>query len=60
MQIDVVEGNPLRFDAVQSPVCPKAAITPEAGFFFKIGTASIPLVASLVHCYFIHVDGVFC
>ena len=60
MQADVIEGNPLCFDAVEPPVCPKATVTPEAGVFFKISTASVASVASLFHCYFIHVDGVSC
>ena len=60
MQADVIEGNPLCFDAVEPPVCPKATVTPEAGVFFEITTASVASVASLFHCYFVHVDGVPC
>jgi hypothetical protein len=60
MQADVIEGYPLRLDTVEPPICPKATVTPEAGVFFKISTASVASVASLFHCYFIHVDGVSC
>jgi hypothetical protein len=60
MQADVIEGNPLCFDAVEPPVCPKATVTPKTGVFSKITTASVASVASLFHCDFIHVDGVSC
>ena len=60
MQADVIEGNPFRLDAVEPPVCPKAAVTPETSIFFKISTASVASVSALFHCHFIHVDGVFC
>lgn len=60
MKADVVEGDPLRLDAVEPPVCPKTAVTPEADVFFKITAASIGSVSALFHCHFIHVEGVFC
>ena len=49
MQADVVEGNPLRLDAIEPPVCPKTAVTPEADVFFKITAASVASVSSLFH-----------
>jgi len=60
MQANVVEGNPLRLDAVEPPVCPKTAVTPEADVFFKTTTASVSSVSSLFHCYFIPVNRAFC
>ena len=33
MEIDVTHGDPFRLDAIQSPVCPEAPVTPEVVIF---------------------------